>query len=313
MEPPPAPTVSTATIGIRMGWPPTDPSVVRSTWPSRTSETSQEVPPKSKVTRPSASGVRRPTRPRRPPPARRGPSSRRPRGPSRRRRCRRLPASRADSVALARSPLVEPCEVVVDDRRHRRVGDGRRDPLVLPECREHLVTRRDCRVEFLVENFGRAPFIMRVSVGVEERDGDRLDVAAFADLVGDGPNLVLVDWSLDAVDRRALVDLEPALGRGPAGLACARPGRRAPGGPGDRFRDVAEARCGDERRLCAGALQERVDGGRRRVTEPTDVGGVDVGRLAGAVSIPARRRRAGRPWSAPSPSSGPRRRATRRR
>src|SRR5919199_253958 len=48
-EPPPAPTVTTSIIGIRLGYSPTDPSVVSVGSPSRTTDTSVLVPPPSRV------------------------------------------------------------------------------------------------------------------------------------------------------------------------------------------------------------------------------------------------------------------------
>ena len=49
IEPPPAPTVTTSIIGILEGNAPTEPSVVSVGSPSRTTETSVEVPPPSEV------------------------------------------------------------------------------------------------------------------------------------------------------------------------------------------------------------------------------------------------------------------------
>src|SRR3954470_4401269 len=49
MDPPPAPTVTTSTIGILEGYAPTEPSVVSVGSPASTTLTSVEVPPPSQV------------------------------------------------------------------------------------------------------------------------------------------------------------------------------------------------------------------------------------------------------------------------
>ena len=58
IDPPPAPTVTTSIMGIRVGWAPTPPSVVIVGSPSRTTETSVEVPPPSQVSTRSKPAVR---------------------------------------------------------------------------------------------------------------------------------------------------------------------------------------------------------------------------------------------------------------
>src|SRR3954454_17910015 len=49
MDPPPAPTVTTSTIGIFEGYAPTEPSVGSVRSPASTTLTSAEVPPRSQV------------------------------------------------------------------------------------------------------------------------------------------------------------------------------------------------------------------------------------------------------------------------
>ena len=96
-----------------------------------------------------------------------------------------------------------------DDGCKRGVRDRRRRALVLAKGREDLVARDDGDVEFLAEDSRRTPFVLRVSVRVEEGDRDRLGV----DLRGQFPECRRVDWAFDPVRRRALGDLVPPLGR----------------------------------------------------------------------------------------------------
>ena len=93
---------------------------------------------------------------------------------------RRDPAVRLDDedgarVAGADQSLAEAREVSRERGAHVGVDDGRADPLVLLDLREHLGRQRDVRPrQSLPERRLRRPLVAAVAVGVEVADGDRL-------------------------------------------------------------------------------------------------------------------------------------------
>ncbi len=81
----------------------------------------------------------------------------------------------AFDAELAQRAL-EVLEVGLDARPHVRVHAGRQGPLVLPELGQHVGRDRDgeAGVE-LVDDVPDLALVRRVRVGVDERDGERLD------------------------------------------------------------------------------------------------------------------------------------------
>ena len=182
MLPPPAPTVCTSTIGSWSARPAIVCSAASRTAPPSITATSHDVPPMSNDSTSSCAGQR----------ARRARRRRRPR-PAR--RARSMRAWRAASRALVSPPLErmisgsgrpgrgralgEPLEVAAQQRRQVGVDHGRRRALVLAEHAHELVRRRHVHARAAPRSTARATraLVLGVRVGVQQADGDRLDVA----------------------------------------------------------------------------------------------------------------------------------------
>jgi hypothetical protein len=149
------------------------------------------------------------------------------------------------------------------------------------------VGRDNRNVECLAEPSGDTPLGLRVGVGVKQGDCHTLDCRVdrlLAEPVDERRDRGVVRLPLDTVDRRALVEFVPSVGRDqrlrPVGVEVVQ------GGPvlSPDLEDVPEPLGGDERRLRARVLQESVRRYRRPVSEPLDRRGVDICPLTDALN-----------------------------
>ena len=194
-------------------------------------------------------------------------------------------------VAAFGQPLAEAAHVAADERREDGVRDRGREALVLEDLRQHLARRgHDDAGQLLLEELAHALLVLGVGVGVDEADGDRLDLAAAQD-PGDAARVVLVqrlDDVAGVVD--ALAHLEA--------VAAAHVRRRdvlvgVPEvvlRPAPDLDHVAEPRRRHHRDLREAAREERVRGDRRAVREEADLVQVDAG---GADAVEHRLHRVG--------------------
>ena len=183
--------------------------------------------------------------------------------------------------ALAGERARQPLEIAARRRSDERVHARGREALELAELREDVGARRDERARDLFrDDLGGAPLVLRVEVGEEEADRDRLDARLFQ-RAGGGANLGFVQ-RLQHV---------PGRWRDPFrdDLAVAALDER-PGLPGnvlhDRVvlrplvaadvNDVAEALCRQHSGLGAAVLEHRVRGDGRSVEDGVDVGRRDL-------------------------------------
>ena len=134
-------------------------------------------------------------------------------------------------------PALDPLQVALDDRPDDRVDHGRRGPQVLAELRRHLGRERDRDPgQLLGEDLADALLVLRVDVGVEQADGDRLDALAPEDRGGVAHRLVLerpqhLALRAEPLGRRRRRG-RAARAAPPSRTAC----RRASGAPGARSR-----------------------------------------------------------------------------
>ena len=177
IEPPPAPTVCTSTIGSWITRPPISRESVRRTRPSSTTQTSHEVPPMSK---PSA--LPSPREPRQQPGADGAAGRAREHAPGAgaRRLGRRGDAARGHHHRRLRQPalarrLAEPAEVAAEQGGEVGVDDRGRAALVLAKLGQHLVRGRDVDVGQLgAQALGDRALVRGLEVGEQQADGDRL-------------------------------------------------------------------------------------------------------------------------------------------
>ena len=79
-------------------------------------------------------------------------------------------------------PALDPLEVALDDGPDHRVDHGRRGAQVLAELGRHLGRERDRDPgQLLGEDLADPLLVLRVDVGVQQADGDRLDLLAAQD------------------------------------------------------------------------------------------------------------------------------------
>ena len=187
IEPPPAPTVWTASIGSASGRPAISPLLRSWTLPRSTTHTSHEVPPMSRHSASCAPACAR--------------DERGARGASRRARQhspRRVAGGGLDvdqaSVGLHDRrlgqagfvyALGEPAEIAGQQRRQRGVDLGGRGALELAERAHDLVRERDVGIgQGLGQRLADRLLVLGVAVRVEQRDRDRLGFG-LGDLIGE--------------------------------------------------------------------------------------------------------------------------------
>ena len=139
------------------------------------------------------------------------------------------PARRGHDQHLGRERFEGP-DVVTAERPQRGVGDGRHRPLVFAELRRDLV--RAGHVEAASsQHTGDGSLVVRVEVGVQEADRDRVDAVGDDRHVGRHHR-----FELGAVGVESAADLEAQGARHERRAAGPATGRRATGGPGGRSR-----------------------------------------------------------------------------
>ena len=154
-------------------------------------------------------------------------------------------------------------DIAAHDRPDIGVGDDGRAAFELAVFLRKLVRRRDEHPGVaLLQNGLGARFMVGAGVAVEKQNGGGLDPEPFQH-VAELLHLVVIERNLDfAVGQHALSDFEPqrplhqglvllkeeVIGIGPVDAAD--------------LVDIAKAARDDQRGLCAGALQDGVDGER---------------------------------------------------
>ena len=177
--------------------------------------------------------------------------------------------------------VVEPLDVLPDLGSDERVQRGRGEALELAKLRRHEGRGRDesVRHHLLDDRLG-ALLVLRVEVGEQEADGDRLDALRLQFHRGLAHGGLVQRHDLLAGRR----DQPPRDGLAVAALdqRTALPGQflhdrivldALVAGDVD---DVAEALIGDETGLCALVFEHRIRGGRRAVEDIIDVGDIDA-------------------------------------
>ena len=188
----------------------------------------------------------------------------------------RLHDGERDGHADAPHPRREGGHVRLDDRADVGVDDGRRSPLVLLDLGEELGGSR-------YGNFGqqvlqlapRLQLVLRIHVGVDEADGDRLH-PLLAQPLGEPVEGRPVDRRQNlARATRTFLDLEAksALYEGFrfAEAEVVQPRRTKPG----ELQNITKPPGGDERDLAAPAFDECIGGDRRTVGELRNLRGRD--------------------------------------
>ena len=118
------------------------------------------------------------------------------------------------AVAGLREPSFEPRQIARQGRSDIGVDDGRRDPLVLLDLRQHLRGQRDVDAgQFSFDRRLGRELVPRVAVGVQVADRDRLDLFPFQHVDG-AIERHRIERRLDpAVGAQPLAHAEPQLAR----------------------------------------------------------------------------------------------------
>ena len=169
-------------------------------------------------------------------------------------------------------------DVAVHQRLHKGIGEGRGGALVLAQFRDHLRRQRDRDLgELAGGKLGNRPLMHRVAIGVEERDGDRLDTCPRQRLDLDAHLVEIERAQHPAVTRYALVDLAPQRARRQRLGEFEKQVVDVVTLLDPHLDDVAEALGGQQSDLGAAALDDRIGDECGAVHEIADFGEVEPG------------------------------------
>ncbi len=188
--------------------------------------------------------------------------------------------------AIGAQLLIELAEIAIDARTDIGIGGDCRGALEFAIFLRQSMRGRDEDAGNLFAHQRLDPLLMRrIAIGMEQQDRDGFDAARF-EIARDGPHLLLVERHMDrAIGQHPLLDLE-APGALHQRLVLAE--EQIVGvGPVDAadLVDIAEALGDQQRRLRAGALEQRVDADGGAVKEEIrvfDIGLCAVERVADA-------------------------------
>ncbi len=175
----------------------------------------------------------------------------------------------------------EPSEIAPQRRPDVRVDHGGARTLVLARLGQDLRRARDVEriADDLPDDLGGAQFVPRIGVRVQEADGERL-VAIGEQALGDAHNLGLVERSPDlAVRAESLRDLEASAPGHERRRLLVLEVVEHRDAQTPHLEDVTKPARGDERRTRPLALDHRVRRDGRRMDDPPNRSGRDVGLL----------------------------------